>query len=150
MKLHLGTIGDTSLHFLLNHYVAPPNPLAMDQMVDMKNHYIMMIHIASSLNYFKFGEVNDFPTTYDIWNKLEKVYGGDDNVKRAKEKCLGGQFDQMKMKEDDNIAKCNKRIKEISAIRDTRRKIDDTIVVNKVLRNLLPIYAIRVSAIQEM
>ena len=57
----------------------------------------------------------------------------------------------MKMKEDENIAKYVKRIKaSVSAFRASGRKIEDTIVVRKVLIILLLIYAIRVSTIQEM
>ena len=69
--------------------------------MDMKNHNTMMIDIASSLSYSKFDEVKDYPIAYDMWKKLIEIYGGDDNVKRAKEKCLKGQFDQMKMKGGD-------------------------------------------------
>ena len=57
----------------------------------------------------------------------------------------------MKMIEDENIEKYVDRIKaSVSAIRASRGEIDDKIVVRKVLRTLLPIYEIRVSAIQEM
>ena len=57
----------------------------------------------------------------------------------------------MKMREDENIAKYVERIKaSVSTIKASRGDIDDKIVVRKVLRNCLPIYAIRVSAIQEM
>lgn len=38
----------------------------------------------------------------------------------------------------------------MSEIRASSRKIDDVTVVNKVLKTLLPIYAIRVSSIQKM
>ena len=98
MMLHLSTIGDTSLNFLVNEYVAPPRPMSMDQMVDMKNHNTMMIYIASSLSYIEFDEVKDCPTAYNLWKKLKEIYIGDDNVRRAKEKSPRGQFDQMKMK----------------------------------------------------
>ena len=33
-----------------------------------------------------------------MWNKLKDIYGGDDNVKRAKAESLRGQFDQTKMR----------------------------------------------------
>lgn len=57
----------------------------------------------------------------------------------------------MKMREDKNIAKYSDRIKAtLSAIRASRGKLEDEIVVSKVLRTLLPIYAIRVSSIQEI
>ena len=86
-----------------------------------------------------------------MWNKLKKIYGGDDNVKRAKAKSLRGNFDQMKMREDENIAKYVERIKaSVSAIRASGGKIDDTIVISKVLKTILPIYKIRVLDIKEV
>ena len=33
-----------------------------------------------------------------MWNNIKEIYGGDNNVKRAKAEILRGQFDQMKMK----------------------------------------------------
>ena len=96
MRLHLGTNGDTRLEFLENQYVSPPDPLTMDQMVDKKNHNTMMIDIASALNYVEFDEVKSCTTTYDMWIKLKSIYGGDDNVRRAKAKSLKGHSDQMK------------------------------------------------------
>ena len=43
MRLHISTIGDTGLQVLDDQYVEPPRPMSMDQMMDMKNHNIMMI-----------------------------------------------------------------------------------------------------------
>ena len=110
----------------------------------------MMIDIASTLSYVEFDEIKDCKSTYTMWNKLKEIYGGDDNVKRAKAESLRGQFDQMKKREDENIAKYFERIKaSVSAIRAFGGIIDDKIVFSKVLRTLLPIYVIRVSSIQE-
>ena len=111
----------------------------------------MMIDIASTLSYAEFDEVKDFKIAHEMWTKLKDIYGGDDNVRRAKSESLRGQFDQMKMRGDENISKYVERIKaSVSAIRSSRGKIEDKIVVSKVIRTLLPIYAIRVSTIQEM
>ena len=85
-----------------------------------------------------------------MWVKLKEIYGGDDNVRRAKVESLRGQFGQMKMREDENIAKYVERIKvSVSAIGASLGEIKEETVISKVLRTLLPIYAIRVSAIQE-
>ena len=85
-----------------------------------------------------------------MWKKLKEIYGGDDNVRRAKDESLRGQFDQMRMREDENIAKYVERIKaSVSSIKAFGGKIEDETVISKVLRMLLPIYAIRVSAIHE-
>ena len=51
----------------------------------------------------------------------------------------------MKIKENENISKYNEIIKEsVSAIKSIGGKIDDVRVISKVLRTLLPIYAIKV------
>ena len=54
----------------------------------------------------------------------------------------------MKMREDENIAKYVERVKAcVSAIRASGGDIKGETVISKVLRTLLPIYAIRVSEI---
>ena len=110
----------------------------------------MMIDIAYALSYEEFDEIKDYKTTFKMWNKLRDIYGGDDNVRRAKAESLRGQFDQMRMREDENVAKYVERVKaSVSAIKDFGGEIKDETVVSKVLRTLLPIYVIRESAIQE-
>ena len=53
------------------------------------------------------------------------------------------------MREYKNIAKYVERIKaSVSEIKASRGDIQETTIVRKVLRTLLPIYAIRVSTIQ--
>ena len=53
------------------------------------------------------------------------------------------------MREDENIEKYVERIKvSISAIKASRGDIKEETIVSKVLRTLLPIYAIRVFSIQ--
>ena len=93
MRLHLETIGDSSLKYLDSEYKAPTGTLSVEDIIDMKNHNIMMIDIAYSLNYVEFDEVKDCATTFETWKKLKDIYGGDDNVKRSKAKILRGQFD---------------------------------------------------------
>ena len=81
-----------------------------------------------------------------MWTKLKDIYGDDDNLRRVEVESLRGQFD-----EDENIENYVERIKaSVSAIKASGGKIDDVTVVSKVLRTFPPIYAIRVSDIQEM
>ena len=55
------------------------------------------------------------------------------------------------MREDENISKYVEQIKaSVSAIKASRGDINVKTVVSKILRTLLPIYAIRVFVIQEM
>jgi hypothetical protein len=39
-----------------------------------------------------------------IWDKIQNIYEGDTKVKEAKLQTYRGQFEQLKMKEDENIA----------------------------------------------
>ena len=49
-----------------------------------------MIDIASALSYNEFDEVKDYRKDNEMWTKLKDIYGGDDNVRRSKEKSLRG------------------------------------------------------------
>ena len=61
-----------------------------------------------------------------MWNKLKDIYGGDDNVRRAKEESLRGKFYQMRMREDENVSKYVERVKaSVSTIRASRGEIKE-------------------------
>ena len=88
MRLHLSTIGDSSLKYLDTKYVAPTRTMTTEEITERNNHNIMIIDIASTLNYTKFDEVSDCGTSYEIWILMKAIYGGDDNVRRAKVESL--------------------------------------------------------------
>ena len=54
--------------YLEKKYVAPTISLSIDQIMEKRNCSIMMINIASTLNYVEFDEVKDCPTTHEMWN----------------------------------------------------------------------------------
>ena len=111
MRLHLATINNSGCKYLDEEYQTPTRTLSVGDIVEKKNHNIMMIDIASALSYVEFDEIKDCKSAYTMWNKIKEIYGGDDNVKRAKDESLRGQFDQMKMKELEDIKKYSERIK---------------------------------------
>ena len=118
------TINDLSCNYLNSEYKSPTRSLSIEEIFENKNHNIIMIDIAHALNYAEFDEVKSCTTTYDMWIKLKAIYGGDDNITRTKAKNLRGKFDQMKMREDENIAKYVERIKaNVSAIKASKRDI---------------------------
>ena len=139
MRLHLATISDSSCKYLDSEYRTPTSTLAIDDLDEKKNHNIMMIDIAFALSYEEFDEIKDCKTSFDMWNKLKDIYGGDENVRRAKEESLRGQFDQMRMREDENVSKYVERIKaSVSAIRASRGEIKEEIVVSKFSELFFP------------
>lgn len=70
---------------------------------------------------------------------------------RVKVEILRGKIDDMRMQEGEIILQyCGQIKEEVNASRGAGGHITDAIVISKVLRTLLPIYAIKVSAIQEL
>ena len=92
MRLHLATINDLGCTYLDVEYKNPNGTLSIGDIVEKKNHNIMMSDIASTINYAKFGEVKDYKTTHEMWNKIKDIYGVDDNLRRAKAESLRGHF----------------------------------------------------------
>ena len=83
-------------------------------------------------------------STKEIWEKLQNIYEGDAKVKATKLQTYIGQFDQLKMKEDDNIATYFLRVDEtMNAIIGLGEKVVESIIVQKVLRSLPMIFDLR-------
>ena len=57
MRLHLATISGLGCKYLDIEYKTPTRTLSVEDIVEKKNHNIMMIDIASPLNYVEFDEV---------------------------------------------------------------------------------------------
>ena len=141
MKLHLSRIGDSSLTNVTTRFVEVTEPRTTQQLREKREHNQEMLEIAFALSYSEFDDIKEWTTTNDMWDTLKSIYGGDKNVLRVKLESLRGKFEEMRMMEGENIVQYCERIKEVvNAIRRENGKIDDEIVINKVLRTLLPIY----------
>ena len=77
MRLHLASIGDTGLKYLDEEYVDPTDTLSIDD-------------IVVAINNEEFDEIKDCKIAHVMWIKLKEIYGGDDNVRRAKVESLRG------------------------------------------------------------
>ena len=145
------TISNLGWKYLDEKYEEPTGTLSVNDIAEKKTHNNMMIDIASALSYEEFDKIKDYKSANAMWKKLKEIYGGDDNVRRAKFESLRGHFDQMRMREYENIAKYVERIKaSVSGIRASGGEIKEAIVVSTILRTFLPIYVVKVSTIQEV
>ena len=107
-----------------------------------------MLEVASALSYAEFDDIEGCDTAFKMWDALSTIYGGDKNFQREKSESLRGKFDDMKMEEGENVAQYGSRMKEVvCAIRSLGGQLEEDTINRKYLRTLLPIYAIRVSAI---
>ena len=100
MKLHLASIGDYAQTSITVDHVDPAGPLTRDDMNKKKEHNQAMLEIASALSYAKYDDIKGCSTAHQMWETLSNIYGGDDNVKRAKRESLRGKFDDMKWKKE--------------------------------------------------
>jgi hypothetical protein len=86
----------------------------------------------------------------DIWDKLQNIYEGDAKVKGAKLQTYRGQFEQLKMKEDEDIATYFLRVDEIvNAIKGLGEEMKEPIIVQKVLRSLPMRFDPKISSLEE-
>jgi hypothetical protein len=62
------------------------------------------ISLLNGLSDTVFTKFSHCKSTKHIWDKLRNIYEGDTKVKETKLQTYRGQFKQLKMKEDENIA----------------------------------------------
>lgn len=150
-KLYLGRLGDHEQYTITIEHVDFFGIPTTQDMKKKKKHNQVMLEIVSNLRYAKFDDAKGCDTIKKMWDALHTIYGGEQNVQRVKFESLKGKFDDMRMEEGENFAQYVARIKEVvSAIKGATSQIDDDTMLRKVLRTLLPIYAIRFSITQEL
>ena len=111
MKLHLVSIGDYAKTSITVNHIDPAGPLTIDDLSKKKEDNQAMLEIASTLSYAKYDDIKGFDIANKMWTTLSTIYGGDENVQRAKRESLKGNFDDMKMEEGENDAQYGARMK---------------------------------------
>lgn len=90
-------------------------------------------------------------TTKYVWDKLKNIYEGYDKVKKEKLKTDRGQFETLKMKEEENITYYSLRIYEVViTIRILGKKVDKIVIEQIVIRSLPLRFDPNIFAIEEM
>jgi hypothetical protein len=86
----------------------------------------------------------------DLWDKLQNIYEGDAKVKGAKLQIFRAKFEQLKMKEDEDIAAYLLQVDEVvNTIKGLGVEFDDSMVVQKVLRSLPMRFDSKISSSQK-
>ena len=106
--------------------------------------------ILSSLAETVSAKVMHCETAKEIWDKLKNIYEGVDKVKGAKLQTYRGQFENLKMKEEENIEAYFLRVDEIvNIIRGLGERIEESVIIQKILRSLPMIFDSKIAAIEE-
>jgi hypothetical protein len=136
---------------VVDGYVAPTTPPTdKDGKKLSENNSKAKGTILSSLDDSVFVKVMHCKTTKDLWDKLQNIYEGDTKVKGAKLQTLRAKFEQLKMKEDEDIAAYFLRVDEtMNTIRGLGEEVDESVVIQKVLRSLPIRFDPKISSLEE-
>jgi hypothetical protein len=86
----------------------------------------------------------------EIWEKPQNIYEGDAKVKATKLQTYIGQFEQLKMKEDENIESYFLRVEEtVNEIIGLGEEVDESIIIQKILRYLSMRFDPKISTLEE-
>jgi hypothetical protein len=107
--------------------------------------------LLNGLGEMVFTKVSHCKSAKEIWDKLQNIYEGDSKVKVTKLQTYRGHFEQLKMKEDENIATYFLRVDEIvNAIIGLGEEIKESVIVQKVLRSLPMRFDPKISTLEEI
>jgi hypothetical protein len=97
-----------------------------------------------------FTKVTHCKSAKEIWDKLQNIYEGYSKVKAAKLQTYRGQFEQLKMKEDEDIASYFLRVDEtVNAIIGLGEEIEESVIIQKVIRSLPMRFNPKISSLEE-
>jgi len=82
-------------------------------------------------------KVMNYESAKEIWDKLKSIHERDMKIEEAKLQTHRTQFESLKMNEDENIEAYKLRVNEvINMIRGLGEKIEDSVILKKVLHSL--------------
>ena len=106
MKIYLQAQG-TDIYKMIENTYNIPSTISTTSAIDknnFENNSKAMNALLSGLTETIFVKVMHYETAKEIWDKLRNIYEGDDKIKGAKLRTYKAQFENLKMKEEENIA----------------------------------------------
>jgi hypothetical protein len=104
MKAYIQAQGFQVWQSIVDGYTTPAVPPTSDKAVKLSENNSKAINaLLNGLGDTVFTKVAHCKSAKEIWDKLQNIYEGDSKVKTAKLQTYRGQFEQLKMKEDEDI-----------------------------------------------
>ena len=79
-------------------------PTDVGELAQYNNNSRARNHLLSARDESVFNKVMNCPSTKEMWDKLQTTYEGERKVKEAKLQTYRGQFEQLGMNEEEDIA----------------------------------------------
>jgi hypothetical protein len=151
MKTYIQAQGFEIWQSIVDGYTVPTVPPTNDKVVKLgQNNSKATNALLNGLSETIFTKVSHCKSAKEIWDKLRNIYEGDTKVKEEKLQTYRGQFEQLKMKEDENIAAYFLRVDEtVNAIIGLGEEIEESVIVQKVLRSLPMRFNPKISTLEE-
>jgi hypothetical protein len=103
MRTYIQAHGFQVWKSIVDGYTTPTVPPTNDKTVKLvENNSKSTNAIFNGLGDMVFTKVTHYKSTKEIWDKLQNIYG-DKKFKTTKLHTYRGQFEQLKMKEDEDI-----------------------------------------------
>jgi hypothetical protein len=138
MKTYIQAQGFQVWKSIVDGYIAPTVPPTNDKAVKLGENNSKAINaLLNGLSGTVFTKVAHCKFAKEICDKLRNIYEGDSKVKATKLQTYRGQFEQLKMKEDEDITGYFLRVNEtVIVIIGLGEEIEESVIVQKVLRSL--------------
>lgn len=154
MKLFLQSQGLEIWEIMKNSFAMPEDmeePIDPTERRKFVQNSKAMCAILGGLIGTDFVKVMHYKSAKEIWDKLKNIYEGDDKVKKAKIQTHKRRFEQLTMKEEEDNAGYLQRVDEVvNTMRGLGEVIEESKVVEKVLRSLPTRFDSKVSTIKEI
>jgi hypothetical protein len=151
VKTYLTALGVDISYSIVNGYVipnnAPTDPNEEKLMsCNSKARHVILAALAPTI----VRKVMRYNTIKEVWDKLNNIYEHDPKVKKVKLQRHRAEFENLMMNEKEDIATYLLRVDEVfNAIRGLGEELDESLVVQKVLRSFLLKYDAKVFSIEE-
>ena len=127
MKTYIQVHGFEIWKSIVDGYIVPTVPPTNDKAVKLSHNNYKATNILSETIFTK---VSHCKYAKDIRDKLQNIYEGVSKVKETKLQTYRGQFKQLKMKEDENIAAYFLRVDEIvNAVLGLGEETEESVIV---------------------
>ena len=125
-------------------------PTDANELAQYNNNSKAKNHLLGALDEFFFNKVMNCSFAKEMWDKLQTTNEGDSKVKEAKLQTYRGQFEHLRMNEDEDTTSYILQVDQlVNTIRGLGEEVDEAIVVRKILRSLPKSFNPKISALEE-
>lgn len=104
-----------------------------------KNNYFALYHLQASMGTAIFPRIASCTSAKDAWEALKQGFQGSTQIKQVRLQTLKRDFENLKMREEENVGDYCVRVKScVDKMKTLGEEISNEVIVKKVLRTLPP------------